>query len=91
MHKLRKDGRVSIESDAEMEGMAQLRACVWGYNPDKGASFSTYMWTQLQERIHQALLGKENAVHVPRREMELRRRCPHPPGHLFHTIFGGDC
>jgi DNA-directed RNA polymerase specialized sigma subunit len=74
VRKLRSENKVRDESDAQVEGMAQLRACIWGFDSSKGASFSTYLWTQLHERIHQALMGKENAVHVPRREIEMRRR-----------------
>lgn len=61
--------------DMQVEGMAQLRACIWSFDQTRGFVFSTYLWSQLPTRIRQALAGKDSAVHVPRREMDLRRRC----------------
>lgn len=62
------------QADTQVEGMAQLRACIWRFDQGKGVCFSTYLWTQLYTRIRQALVGKDSTLHVPRREMELRKR-----------------
>lgn len=62
-------------ADTQVEGMAQLRACIWSFDQTKGSVFSTYLWSQLHTRIRQALDGKDTALHVPRRELDLRKRC----------------
>lgn len=63
------------QADTQVEGMAQLRTCIWSFDQTMGTSFSTYLVSQLQPRIRRALEGKDTAVHVPSREVTLRKRC----------------
>jgi hypothetical protein len=68
-------------ADAQMEGMAQLRSCIWTFDHTKCTAFSTFAWTQLHPRIRQALEGMDTAVHVPRRQLALQKKCASfPPG-----------
>lgn len=58
-----------------MEGMVQLRLCIWTFNDTLGNTFATHAWIQLEGRLKAALYGKDRVMALPLSEMTQRRRC----------------
>lgn len=63
--------------DLVQEGAIGLLAAVDDYDPDRGASFSTYAYWRVRAAITHALTAHGNLVRVPRPLLERRREVAH--------------